>query len=213
MVFDLFSITRDNVLAIFGLQRYSHLFIFEIIDMLIMALAIGYIFSDVLKKPANDDYDPLKHYKRKTVLWENVKYAALAAGPAIVLHELSHKFVAMSFGAQAILYAPYGWYILIALLKMINFPLIFFVGGMVIHTALPPLQSALVALAGPLMNFLTWIILTLLMKKKKLSGKYIHFFIPLSKISLFLAIFNMIPIPGFDGFDFFSNLIRFFFRN
>jgi Zn-dependent protease len=31
-----------------------------------------------------------------------------------------------------------------------------------------------------------------------------------SKINMFLFIFNMIPIPGFDGFQIISNIIRVF---
>ena len=171
-----------------------------------MSFAIGYIFSGFLKKPMPEDYDPLKHYAKKSQTWENVKYAALAAGPAVVLHELAHKFVAMGFGAKAILYAPYGFYLLVILLKAIGFPFLFFVGGFVVHSALPPFQSSMVALAGPLTNFLMWLTITLLIRKNMLRRKYYDIAIPLARISLFLAIFNMLPLPGFDGFSFFSNL-------
>jgi Zn-dependent protease len=214
MVFFLLNLTRDSILSIFGLVQYSHLFIFEIIDMIIMALAIGYIFSGFLRKPTvvqGDNYDPLKHYSKKSQRWENIKFAALAAGPAVILHELAHKFVAMSFGAKAVLYAPYGFYLLVILLKAIGFPFIFFVGGFVAHTALPPFQSSIVALAGPLTNFLMWLIITISIKNNSLKKKYYPIAVPLARISLFLAIFNMLPLPGFDGFNFFSNLFSFIF--
>lgn len=208
MVFSILNLTRDSILAPLGLLQYSHLFIFELIDMLIMSLAIGYIFSGFLKKPLPDDYEPLTYYKTKSHKWENIKYAALAAGPAVVLHELSHKFVAMAFGAQATLYAPYGFYLFVILLKAIGFPFIFLVGGFVRHTALLPLPSALVSIAGPLMNLIIWLSITSAVKKNILNRKYYHIAIPLARISLFLAIFNMLPIPGFDGFNFFANLFR-----
>jgi hypothetical protein len=211
MVFDLLNITRDTLLQPLGFLKYSHSFVFELIDIVIMALAIGYIFSGYLKKPADDNYDPLRNYKRKDVLWEDIKYAALAAGPAVILHELAHKFVAIAFGAQATLYAPYGFYLIVILLKLIGFPFLFFVGGMVYHTSLSALPSALVALAGPFTNFLIWFSLTILMNKNKIKSKYYIYTVPLAKISLFLAIFNMIPLPGFDGFSFFASLFQFFF--
>jgi len=116
MVFSILNFTRDSLLAPFGLLGLSQTFFFEIIDMIIMALAIGYIFSGFIRKPIPQDHDPLTYYK-KSQKWENIKFAALAAGPAVVVHELAHKFVAMSFGAKAILYAPYGFYLLIVLLS------------------------------------------------------------------------------------------------
>jgi Zn-dependent protease len=210
MILDFLSWTRDSFLSVFGLQDYSHLFIFELIDMVIMSLAIGYIFSDLLRKPAPENYDPLVHYKKRSFAWENIKFAALAAGPAVVLHELAHKFVAMSFGAQAVLYAPYGFYLLVVILKAIGFPLLFFVGGFVAHTPLPYLPSALVALAGPLTNFIIWLAITIALKRNLIQKKYRLFLIPLAQISIFLAIFNMLPLPGLDGWGFFTDLIKAF---
>jgi Zn-dependent protease len=99
----------------------------------------------------------------------------------------------------------------IALLKMINFPLVFFVGGLVIHSPLPALPSAIVAVSGPLMNFIIWAFLTIGMKKKLIKHKYYIFAIPLARISLFLAIFNMIPLPGFDGFEVFAYIFKLLF--
>ena len=206
MVLSILNITRNSVLSIFGLSKYSHLFIFEVMDMIIMAFAIGYIFSGFLKKPIPEDYEPLKYYKKKSQKWENIKFAALAAGPAVVLHELAHKFVAMGFGAQATLYAPYGFYLLVILLKAVGFPFIFLVGGFVVHSPLPALQSSLVSLAGPLTNFLMWLGITIAIKKGVLNRKYYSLAVPLARISLFLAIFNMLPLPGFDGFNFFRAL-------
>ena len=211
MVFGFLDFTRIDILSALGLSKYINSPLFELIDILIMSLAIGYIFSGLLKKPVPEDYDPLKSNDAKKMLWENVKFAVIVAAPAVVLHELAHKFIAMAFGAEAVLFAPYGWYLLIVLLKAINFPLLFFVGGLVVHTSLPPLQSAFVSLAGPLTNFFIWLILFFGLKNKLIPKKYRLIAIPLAKISLFLAIFNMIPIPGFDGFNFFTELFKFFF--
>jgi Zn-dependent protease len=95
-------------------------------------------------------------------------------------------------------------------LKLINFPLLFFVGGYVSHTPLPALQSAIVAVSGPATNFLIWGICVLIVKFKLINRKYYKIVIPMGRISMFLGIFNMIPIPGFDGNHFFVNLFRVF---
>ncbi|MBR9690814.1 M50 family metallopeptidase, partial [Candidatus Woesearchaeota archaeon] len=184
-------------------------FFFEVVDMVIMSLAIGYIFSGYLKKPVIDNYDPLKSFKSNN--WENVKFGAIVAGLAVVFHELSHKFVAMFFGAKAVLFAPYGFYILVILLKMVGFPFLFFVGGFVTHTGLSAFPAALVAFAGPLMNFILWGAATLAVKKGLIQRKYFAYAVPFAKINLFLGIFNMIPIPGFDGGNFLFNMVSVIF--
>ncbi len=183
--------------------------IWEIFDILFMTLGIGFIFSDYFKREPLEGYDPLKYYS-KPPWWENIKFAALIAAPAIVLHELAHKFVAMSFGAQATLHAPYTMYMVVMLLKLMNFPLIFFVGGYVSHTALPHLPSALVAIAGPLMNFLIWLGIWLVVRSKFVHKKYYKILEPMAKISLFLCVFNLIPIPGFDGYNFITSVFKAF---
>ena len=168
-----------------------------------MTLALGYIFSNVLIKKPQGDYDPLTFYQ-KNQQWENIKHAAMITAPAVVFHELAHKFTAMFFGAQATLHAPYGWYMIIILLKMMNFPLLFFVGGYVTHTPLPALPSALVAISGIATNIALWLAAKACVQYKLVHQKWYSILIPLGKINLFLAIFNMIPIPGFDG----ANAVR-----
>jgi hypothetical protein len=107
----------------------------EIVDIIVMTFAIGYIFSDYFRREPLEGYDPLKFYK-KPPFFENIKFAAMIAAPAVVFHELAHKFVAMVFGASATLHAPYGMYAIVILLKLMRFPLLFFVGGYVSHTPL-----------------------------------------------------------------------------
>ena len=181
----------------------------EIIDIVIMSFAIGFIFSGIFKREPTEGYDPLKFYQ-KSGIWEDVKYATMIAAPAVALHELAHKFVALAFGATATLHAPYFMYAIVVLLKLMNFPLLFFVGGYVSHTALPPLGSSLVAIAGPLMNLILWGAAWSLVNFKLIKRKYYRTFIYIAKLNMFLFIFNMIPIPGFDGYHFFDSIIRLF---
>ena len=72
----------------------------EVIDAVIMTLAIGFIFSDVFPR-RTEGYDPLARRQRFGFIdWEALKYGAMAAAPGVILHELAHKFVAMSFGLE-----------------------------------------------------------------------------------------------------------------
>ncbi len=174
---------------------------------MIMTFAIGYIFSDFFRRDPLEGYDPLKYYQ-KPALWENIKFAAMIAAPAVVFHELAHKFVAIIFGASATLHAPYFWYAIVILLKLMRFPLLFFIGGYVTHTPLPLLESSLVAIAGPLTNLILWLASLAIVKYRLIDRKYYKILVPMGKINMFLFIFNMIPLPGFDGYNFFANIFR-----
>ena len=186
----------------------------EIIDIVIMAVAIGFIFKDVFKRPIMHagEYYPLKddRYRKKNFL-DGLKLSIMIAGPAIVLHELAHKFVAMGFGAEATLHAPYFMYVVVVILKLIGFPLLFFVGGYVAHTPLAAFPSAMVAIAGPFVNFLIWGVITWGMKKHWFPHKYHKILFPMARLNLFLGAFNLLPIPGFDGFHFFSSMYHVLF--
>ena len=181
----------------------------EIIDIVIMTFAIGYIFSTFIKREPTEGYDPLKFYK-KNPFWEDLKFGALIAAPAVVLHELAHKFVAMAFGAVATLHAPLGWYAVIIIMRLLNFPLLFFVGGYVTHSGLPALQSSFVSVAGPLTNIILYGVFLFIIKFKLVHRKHYRMLAISAKLNLFLAVFNMIPIPGFDGYNFFRSLMVYF---
>jgi Zn-dependent protease len=180
----------------------------ELIDIVIMTFAIGFIFSRLFRKEQRQDEDPLSYYAKKESIFDKILYGAMIAAPAVVLHELAHKFVAISFGAAATLHAPYGMYGIAILLLLLNVPIVFLVGGYVSHTPLLPLPSAFVSLAGPLTNFLLWLIFWLLVKYKITPKKYWRELAMMGKLNLFLAGFNMLPIPGFDGFNFFQALFQ-----
>lgn len=179
----------------------------EVVDIIIMTFAIGYIFSDFFRREPLEGYDPLKYYQKQP-LFQNIKFAAMIAAPAVVFHELAHKFAAILFGASATLHAPYFWYMIVILLKLMRFPLLFFVGGYVTHTPLPPLQSSIVAIAGPLTNLVLWLVSLAVIKYRLIDRKYYRIIVPLGKLNMFLFIFNMIPLPGFDGYNFVTSLFK-----
>jgi Zn-dependent protease len=188
----------------------------EIVDIIVMTIAIGYIFSKFFKRAPQEGYDPLTYYRKNPIL-EDIKYGAMIAAPAVVLHELAHKFTAMGFGASATLHAPsffgipYGMYLLVIILIHLNFPILFFVGGYVSHTALSPLASSMVAFSGPLLNLILWLIGMYLIKHSLVNRKYYPTIGVMAKLNMYFFIFNMLPIPGFDGSKVFTGLIGSFF--
>lgn len=187
----------------------------EIIDLIAMTVFVGYIFSDIL--PARrENYDPLTHYK-PGFDFEGLKFAIIATAPAIILHELAHKFVAISFGLNAVFYAFYRQTFtlilgaLTILSKLTGFGLMLFVPGFVgISGTGTSLQYAFAALAGPLVNLSFWLGAWFLLKKRLYKRKHYLLLILTSRINMFLFIFNMLPIPGFDGYNFLAHLMKAF---
>jgi Zn-dependent protease len=188
----------------------------EIFDIIIMCLAVGFIFKDTFRRPvpSQDQYDPLAAYDKKLKKkfdWEDLWYAIIVAAPAIILHEFGHKFVAMAFGLSATFHAAYLWLGVGIVLKILSFPFIFFVPAFVTYpSAATDLQTALISVAGPLVNCILWITAIIILRSKKLSRKLTipqrHGLYLMKMINLFLFGFNMIPIPGFDGWHFFISL-------
>lgn len=183
----------------------------EIFDMLLMIGVVGFIFMDAFTAPTplQKEGDELaKYLKRKSSFnWNNFWFAAMVTAPAIILHELGHKITALSFGSTAIFNAAYIWLGVAVILKLVKFPFIFFVPAYVrITGALTASQSAWIAFAGPGVNLLLFIISWIVVKTQKLKNQKLHFWVLTKNINLFLLIFNLIPIPGFDGFTVFSNL-------
>ena len=180
----------------------------ELIDMVIIIFAVGYIFTDyfdTFRKRSQENYDPLLH-ARPGFNWQSFRFAAYVTAPAIILHELGHKFVALSLGYSATFHAAYVWLLIGIGLKLLGTGFIFFVPAFVSHSAAAtPLQSAAIAFAGPAVNLIIWLCALALMKSPQLARtlnlKQQH--LPLiglmAKINMFLFFFNMIPIGFFDG--------------
>lgn len=187
----------------------------EIIDLILMTFFVGYIFSDIIPT-RRESYEPLIYYKRGFDL-ERLKFAIMATAPAIILHELAHKFVALGYGLDAVFYAFYrnSFTLMLGVLtiisKLTGFGFMFFVPGFVgISGAGTHLQFALTAFAGPFVNLVLWLGSWYLLKNKRYKKKYYLLLLLTSRINMFLFIFNMLPIPGFDGYKVFIGLINAF---
>jgi len=102
----------------------------EIFDMLVICAALGYIFHDIFRKPR--PFEPLHHLLSGYGFnLEDFFFAMMVTAPAIVLHEMGHKFVAIAFGASASFHAAYMWLGLGMILKLMRFGFIFFVPAIV----------------------------------------------------------------------------------
>ncbi len=201
----------------------------EFLDVIIMSACIGYIFSgyfskfNKFKKP--DQYGII-HKNRFS--WHDFYFSICLIGPAILLHELGHKFVAMAFGFNATFYSAisinkiihgmpffdFASILMIIAIIMTYFgsSFLFFVPAYVDFGATATaLQQTLIAFAGPFVNLVLWLGSAWIIKNKKLSQKYYIFLMLTSKINMVLFIFNMLPIPGFDGFKVYSGLFSLLF--
>lgn len=170
--------------------------LWEIFQLLIITLALGYILSGYIQSPTKDPFS-LKRFS-----WKDIWFAALIATPAVVFHEFGHKFMAMAFGLSATLHAFWGGLVLGVLLKLIGSPFLFLAPAYVSFSGATALQSALIAFAGPAVNLLLWGISSLILKyKKNLSHQSMLALAISKKLNFFLFWFNLIPIPPLDGWN------------
>ncbi len=170
-------------------------FISEIFAMIVTGLAIGYMFQGILPGTGNRREDFIR--------------SAIIGGAAIILHELGHKFVAMYFGATAVYNANYFGLAMGVALRYMNFPIFMVPAYVSISGNVPGLAFSLIALAGPLVNLSLYLVSRVLVDKHLLNTPdqfmMVHMF---GKINFWLFLFNMIPIPGFDGFQVLAGLFR-----
>lgn len=129
--------------------------------------------------------------------------AAIVCGLAFVLHELAHRVVARSYGAEAHFVANNGMLIISILIAFAGF----FIAapGAVWHRGiLSRKQSGLIALAGPAVNLvisaLCFVVLTLtVLGVVSLPPTVAQVVYASFAFNGFLGLFNMIPAGPFDG--------------
>jgi len=175
----------------------------EIFRLIAVTFALGYIFSDIVKRPkAIADF-----YKKYN--WQDIKTSMIIAAPAVLLHELGHKFVAIFYGLNAEFFASYFGLGIGILLKLVGSPFLIFIPGYVSINNATITQSAIIAFIGPLMNLFLWISSYLLLKSKHFSNNTLIILHATKRINMILFFFNMIPIPPFDGAKVLSGLLEF----
>ncbi len=173
--------------------------VWEIVQIIITVIAVGFIFSGYVKRPRTE-FESIE-----PDLLEDFKNGVIVAAPAVILHELMHKFTALFYGFSAHYVASWWGLAIGAVLKLVGSGFIFFLPGYVsISGTGSSLQFGLVALAGPLTNLVLFLLSWLFMEKNILT-KYWHIWALSKQINLWLFAFNMLPIPGLDGFKFYAS--------
>lgn len=205
--------------------------VYELVDIVVMSLIVGYIFKDVFRRPkgvpqqgivtmkqSSDGSYGLEYGQQfldmssylaftKRPWYDDLKYSIMVTAPAIILHEFGHKFVAMAFGLQATFHAAYGGLLMGLFLKWFLGFIMFIPAYVSIPAATAPLLSALISIAGPLVNLGLWLGARHALKRGLFKG-HEHALVLVREINRVLFILNMLPIPGFDGFHFFVGIIR-----
>lgn len=171
----------------------------EIIDLVIMIGAIGFIFKDVLRVPSAN-YDPLKEFAHPNKIFsEGFRNGVIIAAPAVVLHEAGHKVVAMLLGYTTTFHASYIGLAIGIGLKLIGAPFLIFIPGYVSYSGfIDPISRALVAVAGPAVNLLLFAYASYALKMGWHRKYHLHLVI-MKQMNLFLFFFNLIPFGLFDG--------------
>ncbi len=186
----------------------------ELFDVIMMTLGVGFIFMDsfglqtVRHTVKSYVEDPVAYYqnalgkKVSNFNWNNLWLACLITAPAVIFHELAHKIAAISYGLQATFHAAYFWLSFGVIMKLLNTGFIFFVPGYVNFSGAPtPVESGIIAFAGPFLNVVLWFTCWFILKFMpiSISTRTMQILAATRFINGFLFIFNMIPLGFFDG--------------
>lgn len=183
----------------------------EILDVAIMTAAVGYIFMDVFSALRK------QHSSQQGFDWGAFWQSCAVTAPALILHELGHKFTAIALGMKASFHAAYAWLGVGVLLKVLRSGIIFFVPAYVVPECPPPCTVgpdgiAIMAFAGPALNLVLFIVAFWILKtqKKNLSRKAFIFWHFTKQLNILLFVLNMLPLPLFDGFKVYAGLWHLF---
>ena len=118
--------------------------------------------------------------------------SALTVGIGFLLHELAHKFTALHYGCSAHFHANKKMLGLAVIFSFFGF--VFAAPGAVrIQGVISKKQHGKIAAAGPITNLLLALLfIPLLLLGMPFAGYG-------AGINAFLALFNLLPIPGLDG--------------
>ncbi|MCW1296408.1 MAG: hypothetical protein OH319_01870 [Candidatus Parvarchaeota archaeon] len=164
-------------------------------------IALGYIFSDYVVRL------PIRHLHKN--LRDEILLASIIVSPSIIFHEFAHKFVAVYFGGAANFHANFYGLLLGIAMKALGLPIIFipaYVSVRGLYTT--PIVFGLIAISGPLVNFAIFLILSLLLKFNKITGDMYFYALVIKEMNKLLFLFNMLPIPSTDGFNFYQALLN-----
>lgn len=175
--------------------------------------------DDIFSRPRNENIELLKMWAGTTLAFAimqtgasnllssrffvNLVVAAVVAGVAFVLHELAHRVVARSYGAEAHFIANDRWLLLSIAISFLG--LFIAAPGAVWHRGLLTIrQSGIIALAGPVTNLvLSVLFLLLLFPVVLLRPPFVDLLVTTCyvgfRFNAWIGLFNMIPAGPFDG--------------
>ncbi|MBS3164558.1 hypothetical protein J4439_03945 [Candidatus Woesearchaeota archaeon] len=198
----------------------------EALDLVVMILVVGYLFKDVFRRPSvpqvltmqqsgdgsyrlGEQYLDVGAYlsSSQSVWRRDLLFSVAVTAPAIVFHELAHKYTAIMLGLGATFHASYGGLLLGIFMKHFLGFIAFVPGFVVPRGVTTPLGMALIAFAGPALNLVLWLTSTFALRKNLLA-RHMQVLYLTSEINKILFILNMLPVPFFDGFTVYTNLFR-----
>jgi Zn-dependent protease len=136
------------------------------------------------------------------VLWQEfpmlLLISAVTCGIGFLLHELAHRVLARSYGAEAHFVADNGWLILSIVVAFAGF----FIAapGAVWHRgAITKQQSGMISLAGPVTNLVLALLFLVPLLLLEMTGFWRLLFYVGYTINAWLGLFNMLPFGPIDG--------------
>jgi Zn-dependent protease len=175
----------------YGKIRFSRI---EIKHILIGVAALTLAFTIVLNPGLAHDL----HFKNANdAIPITLGVSAFVVLAGFLLHELGHKFVAQRYGAWAE-FRMYPLGLMLAVMMSLFGVLFAAPGAVYIAGRVTKKQNGLISLAGPIVNLAiggSFLIASFMM-----TGDITVVLSLIAVMSLFLAGFNLLPIPPLDGY-------------
>ncbi len=183
----------------FGIGKYVFT-LAEIRDLVISALVLGFLFSTVLR---------YFQVTTSTSILINFLISTAIVAPALILHELAHKFVAQRYDCKAT-YVMWPMGVIFSIFMTLISGFVFAaLGAVMIATTystrlgyrfigLTNEEIGKISWSGPITNIALAIIGFIL---SPLNPSIFHVVV---QINLIIAMFNMIPFPPLDGSKIFA---------
>jgi len=164
----------------------------EIRDLTISTVAIALIFAWPQRGLLDMDI---------VIFFYNFIIILFIVGSSFIFHELAHRTVARYFGAYSEFRAWFDGLIFALILKiLLGFTFIAPGAVYIFKEYLTPKENGIIAISGPLSNILLAVIFSVLSIFTP-PFTLVHLVLSYGAyINLYLAAFNLLPIPPLDGF-------------